>query len=190
MNQTKRIYHPLLLAGVDEVGRGPLAGAVVTAAVILHPDKPIAGLRDSKKLSEKKREALSDIIQRDALAFALGRAEHWEIDQLNILQATLLAMQRAVAALPIQPTEVWVDGNRCPALPYPTRAIIQGDATVAEISAASIIAKVARDCEMKALALQYPGYGFEQHKGYPTASHRAAVKALGPCPIHRLSFHF
>ena len=178
----------LLVAGVDEVGRGPLAGPVVTAAVILDPERPIAGLADSKKLSEARREALFDIIQRDALAWALGRAEGEEIDRLNILQATLLAMQRAVAALDPAPQHVLVDGNRCPSLPCTAEAIIKGDGTVPAISAASIIAKVSRDREMMALDAQYPGYGFARHKGYPSPAHLAALEQLGASPIHRRSF--
>ena len=178
----------LLVAGVDEVGRGPLAGPVVTAAVILDPERPIAGLADSKKLSEARREALFDIIQRDALAWALGRAEVEEIDRLNILQATLLAMQRAVAALDPAPQHVLVDGNRCPSLPCTAEAIIKGDGTVPAISAASIIAKVSRDREMMALDAQYPGYGFARHKGYPSPAHLAALEQLGASPIHRRSF--
>ncbi|REH37901.1 RNase HII [Paraperlucidibaca baekdonensis] len=177
-----------LVAGVDEVGRGPLIGAVVTAAVILDPRKPIAGLADSKKLTAAKREALAETIRRDALCWALGRAEPAEIDALNILQATLLAMQRAVAALSIQPDHVMVDGNRCPVLPMTAEAVVKGDSKVAEISAASILAKVARDAEMAALHAQHPGYGFDRHKGYPTAAHLSALAALGPLPQHRRSF--
>lgn len=178
----------LLLAGVDEVGRGPLIGAVVTAAVILDPARPIAGLNDSKKLSERRREALAEEIREKALAWSLGRAEPAEIDQLNILHATMLAMQRAVAGLHIAPTEVLIDGNRCPALPMPAQAVVKGDATVAAISAASIIAKVARDHEMAALHARHPGYGFDRHKGYPTAEHLEALRRLGPLPEHRRSF--
>lgn len=160
-----------LIAGVDEVGRGPLVGAVVTAAVILDPANPITGLADSKKLSEKRRLALYDEIKEKALAWSLGRAEPEEIDQLNILHATMLAMQRAVAGLGIQPDYVLIDGNRCPALPMPSQAVVKGDSLVAEISAASIIAKVSRDQEMTELDLLFPQYGFAQHKGYPTALH-------------------
>lgn len=176
------------VAGVDEVGRGPLVGAVVTAAVILDPAKPIAGLADSKKLSATKREALAVLIERDALCWALGRAEPSEIDALNILQATMLAMQRAVAALCIQPDHVMIDGNRCPALPMTAEAVVKGDSTVAEISAASILAKVARDREMALLHAEYPAYGFDRHKGYPTAVHMAALARLGPLAQHRRSF--
>lgn len=178
----------LLLAGVDEVGRGPLVGAVVTAAVILDPARPIAGLSDSKKLTAAKREMLAEQIRERALAWALGRAEPAEIDQINILQATMLAMQRAVAALPIAPTSVLIDGNRCPPLPMPAQAVVKGDATVPAISAASILAKVARDAEMQALELRHPGYGFAKHKGYPTSAHLEALQRLGPLPEHRRSF--
>jgi ribonuclease HII len=178
----------IILAGVDEVGRGPLAGAVVAAAVILHPQQPITGLNDSKKLSEKKRELLAIDIQQKAKAWALGRAEVAEIDTLNILQASLLAMQRAVLALDIAPQQVMVDGKFCPDLPYPTQAIIKGDSLIAEISAASIIAKVARDKEMCELDKQYPQYGFAQHKGYPTKQHRLALQKYGVTPIHRRSY--
>ena len=177
-----------LVAGVDEVGRGPLVGAVVTAAVILNPLKPIVGLADSKKLTAARREALAAIIERDALAWALGRAEPEEIDELNILQATMLAMQRAVAALNIQPDHALIDGNRCPVLPMTAEAIVKGDGTVAEISAASILAKVARDHEMAQLHAVHPGYGFDRHKGYPTPAHLRALAELGPLPQHRRSF--
>lgn len=178
----------ILLAGVDEVGRGPLVGAVVTAAVILDPARPIDGLNDSKKLTPARREALAAEIREHALAWALGRAEPSEIDQLNILQATMLAMQRAVAALAITPTEVLIDGNRCPPLPMPAQAVVKGDATVPAISAASILAKVARDAEMQALEARHPGYGFAKHKGYPTPLHLEALQRLGPLPEHRRSF--
>jgi len=177
-----------LLAGVDEVGRGPLAGPVVAAAVILDPARPIAGLADSKALTEKRREALSIEIREKALAWALGRAEVEEIDVLNILQASLLAMQRAVAALSIAPEYAVVDGNRLPTLPCPALAIIKGDQTVAAISAASIIAKVARDSEMVVLDAHYPGYGLALHKGYPTKAHVLALDVLGVSAIHRRSF--
>lgn len=177
-----------LLAGVDEVGRGPLIGDVVTAAVILDPNKPIMGLADSKKLTEKKREALAQIIRLDALCWAIGRASPQEIDELNILQATLLAMTRAVQALSMQPDHVLVDGNRCPKWAYSSEAIIKGDGLIAEISAASIIAKVARDHEMLALDKQHPEYGFAQHKGYPTPLHLAKLNELGPLSLHRMSF--
>jgi len=177
-----------LIAGVDEVGRGPLVGDVVTAAVILDPARPISGLNDSKKLSEKKREALFEIIRENALAFAIGRCSAAEIDEFNILQATMKAMQRAVAGLVIQPEFVLIDGNRCPALLMPSQAVVKGDSLVAEISAASILAKVTRDREMAELDLQYPQYGFAQHKGYPTAQHLAALAEHGPLSIHRRSF--
>ena len=178
----------MLIAGVDEVGRGPLAGPVVTAAVILDPDNPIAGLTDSKKLTEKRREALVPIIQQHALSWALGRAEVHEIDQLNILQASLLAMRRAVMALPIAPQKVHVDGILAPDLPYPVVTIIKGDLHDQAIAAASILAKVARDQEMLDLAQQYPGYDLAKHKGYPTAAHQQALMQLGPSAIHRKSF--
>lgn len=177
-----------LLAGLDEVGRGPLAGPVVAAAVILDPARPIAGLADSKALTEKRRAALSIEIREKALAWALGRAEVEEIDVLNILQASLLAMQRAVAALSIAPEYAVVDGNRLPKLPCPALAIIKGDQTVPAISAASIIAKVARDSEMILLDTHYPGYGLALHKGYPTKAHVLALDMLGVSAIHRRSF--
>lgn len=177
-----------LLCGVDEVGRGPLIGAVVTAAVILDPTKPIAGLADSKKLSEKKRQQLALEIKEKALCWALGRAEPAEIDQLNILHATMLAMQRAVAALSIPPQWVMIDGNRCPQLPMPATAVVKGDSLVPEISAASILAKVARDEEMLQLHQQYPQFGFADHKGYPTAAHLAAIGLHGILAEHRRSF--
>lgn len=176
------------VAGVDEVGRGPIAGPVVAAAVILLPEKPIKGLADSKQLSEKKREALFQEIQEKALAYAVGRAEVEEIDRINILQASLLAMRRAVLALSVKPDIVWVDGQYCPKVPYSTRAFIKGDERISVISAASIIAKVTRDREMKCLAQEYPGYGLEQNKGYPTPKHLAALTALGVTPLHRRSF--
>ena len=177
-----------LVAGVDEVGRGPLAGPVVTAAVILDPQRPIAGLADSKALSEKRREALFDEIREKALCWAIGRCEVEEIDELNILQATMLAMQRAVAGLTPAPQHALIDGNRCPALPCSAEAVIGGDGSVAVISAASILAKVTRDREMVELDRQYPGYGLAGHKGYPTKSHIQALEQLGVTPIHRRSF--
>lgn len=177
-----------LIAGVDEVGRGPLVGAVVTAAVILDPARPIVGLADSKKLSEKKRLALFEEIKEKALAWSLGRAEPHEIDDLNILHATMLAMQRAVAGLPITPEFVLIDGNRCPALPMPAQAVVKGDSKVAEISAASILAKVTRDREMAELDAQYPQYGFAKHKGYPTADHLRLLAEHGAIAEHRRSF--
>ena len=180
--------HTHLVAGVDEVGRGPLVGAVVTAAVILDPAKPIIGLADSKKLSEKRRNALYDEIVEKALSWSLGRAEPEEIDQLNILHATMLAMQRAVAGLCVVPEYVLIDGNRCPALPMPSLAVVKGDSRVAEISAASIIAKVTRDREMAELDLSFPQYGFAQHKGYPTAFHLEKLAQHGATEHHRRSF--
>ncbi|EBB6667691.1 ribonuclease HII [Salmonella enterica] len=180
--------HTHLVAGVDEVGRGPLVGAVVTAAVILDPTRPIVGLNDSKKLSEKRRLALFDEIKDKALSWSLGRAEPHEIDELNILHATMLAMQRAVAGLHITPEYVLIDGNRCPALPVPSMAVVKGDSRVAEISAASILAKVTRDAEMAALDTVFPQYGFAQHKGYPTAFHLAALTEHGAIEHHRRSF--
>ncbi len=178
----------ILTAGVDEVGRGPLAGPVVTAAVILDPDKPIDGLADSKAISEKKREKLFDEIKEKALAWAVGRCEVEEIDELNILQATMVAMQRAVAGLTPQPGHALIDGNRCPKLPCSAEAIVKGDSKVAAISAASIIAKVTRDREMVEMDALYPGYGFAGHKGYPSKKHIEALQLLGVTPIHRRSF--
>ena len=176
----------ILIAGVDEVGRGPLAGAVVTAAVILK--EPIEGLADSKKLSPKTRKLLSLQIKKLCLAYAYGRAEVEEIDKLNIHHATLLAMRRAVEALPIRPDEVKIDGLYVPELSMPCEAIVQGDSLIPEISAASILAKVLRDEEMEEFDRIYPGYGFAGHKGYPTVAHREALIRLGPCPIHRRSY--
>ncbi|KGQ33116.1 ribonuclease HII [Gallibacterium anatis] len=178
-----------LIAGVDEVGRGPLVGAVVTAAVILDPERPIAGLADSKKLSEKKRLLLAEEIKEKALAWSLGRAEAAEIDQINILQATMLAMCRAVQGLHIQPDFVLIDGNRIPvALNIAAQAVVKGDSLVAEISAASILAKVARDQEMLLLHQKYPQYGFDRHKGYPTKFHLEALEKYGILSEHRQSF--
>jgi len=177
-----------LVAGVDEVGRGPLCGPVVTAAVILDPLRPIQGLNDSKKLTEARREKLFDEIRDKALAWCIGRAEVEEIDRLNILQATFLAMQRAVEGLHIQPRLALIDGNRCPKLAVPSAPVIQGDAKVPAIAAASILAKVSRDREMAELELIYPGYGLAGHKGYPTPAHLEALRRLGPTPIHRRSF--
>ncbi len=177
-----------LIAGVDEVGRGPLVGAVVTAAVILDPKNPIIGLTDSKKLSEKKRLLLAEEIKQKALAWSLGRAEAHEIDELNILHATMLAMQRAIKSLKIRPHFVLVDGNRLPALDIPAQAVVKGDLLVAEISAASILAKVARDQEMRELDQQFPQYEFAKHKGYPTKLHLQKLAELGALPQHRRSF--
>ncbi|MEQ4924981.1 ribonuclease HII [Proteus hauseri] len=176
------------IAGVDEVGRGPLVGAVVTAAVILDPANPIEGLNDSKKLTEKKRNALYDEIKEKALCWAIGRAEPEEIDELNILWATMKAMERAVAGLSLAPDMVLVDGNRCPTLPMASQAVIKGDSLVQEISAASILAKVTRDREMEELDKLYPEYGFAKHKGYPTAFHMEKLALLGATPYHRKSF--
>lgn len=176
------------LAGVDEAGRGPLAGPVVAAAVILDPHRPIAGLDDSKKLSEKKRDALEPQILAQALAFGIGRADVDEIDARNILQATWLAMRRAVAALAPAADALVVDGNRAPDFGLPTETVVGGDARVPAISAASILAKVSRDREMIALDARFPGYGFAKHKGYGTAEHLAALARLGPSPVHRQSF--
>ena len=178
----------VLECGVDEAGRGPLAGPVVAAAVILDPGRPIAGLADSKKLSERRRNELAETIRRQALAWALGRADPAEIDRINILQATMRAMERAVSALSIPPQRVLVDGNRLPRLAWPAEAVVGGDARVACISAASIIAKVARDAEMYALGERFPGYGFERHKGYPTGQHLQAMARLGVTEVHRRSF--
>lgn len=179
----------LLTAGVDEVGRGPLAGPVVAAAVILNAEKPIDGLRDSKQLAKKRREYLAELIKESALSWALGRAEVEEIDSINILQASLLAMRRAVQGLHIQPEYILVDGNRCPeGLPCASEAIIKGDQKVACISAASIIAKVARDNEMEKFDIEFPGYGFAEHSGYPTRQHLQALQDIGVSPIHRRSF--
>ena len=177
-----------LIAGVDEVGRGPLVGDVVTAAVILDPAKPIAGLADSKKISEKKRLALFDIIMQNALAVSVGRASPQEIDELNILHATMLAMTRAVQGLATQPSFVRVDGNRCPHWDYASEAVVKGDSLFAEISAASIIAKVTRDAEMSELHNAHPEYGFAQHKGYPTKAHFEKLAELGPLSQYRMSF--
>ena len=178
----------MLIAGVDEVGRGPLIGAVVTAAVILDPSRPIAGLTDSKALSEKKRQVLAEQIKQNALAWHIARAEVHEIDQLNILHATMLAMTRAVEGLSIQPDFVKVDGNRLPKWHYAAEAVVKGDSKVAEISAASILAKVARDEEMLQLDAKYPQYGFAAHKGYPTKAHLEALQRHGALPEHRRSF--
>ncbi|MBT8420883.1 MAG: ribonuclease HII [Gammaproteobacteria bacterium] len=178
----------LLVAGVDEAGRGPLAGPVVTAAVILDPDRPIPGIGDSKTLSARRREELAVLIRERSLAWAMGRAEAAEIDDINILQATLLAMRRAVLSLRVKPVRVLVDGNRVPTLPFETQAIVQGDKTVPAIGAASILAKVSRDAEMIALDERYPEYGFARHKGYPTRIHMMALHEHGICPAHRLTF--
>ncbi len=176
------------VAGVDEVGRGPLAGPVVAAAVILDPERPIEGLADSKVLSAAKRECLAEEIRQRALAWGVGRAEVEEIDRINILQASLLAMQRAIAALSVAPQFALIDGNRCPSLPCPAEAVIKGDARVASISAASILAKVVRDRELVELDARYPGYGLAKHKGYPSKQHLEALASLGVTPVHRRSY--
>jgi ribonuclease HII len=182
----------LLICGVDEAGRGPLAGAVYAAAVILNPDKPIVGLADSKKLSEKKRDALAIEIKQHALAWAIAKSSVEEIDRINILQASLLAMKRAIEAMQAQfnmtPDLVQVDGNKCPSIDLPCEAIVQGDSKVQAISAASILAKTARDAELYALELQYPLYGFARHKGYPTALHLSLLKLHGVSAVHRRSY--
>lgn len=176
------------IAGVDEAGRGPLAGPVVAAAVILDPRHPIEGLADSKQLTEKARDRLFNEIRQHALAWAAGRARVSEIDTINILQATFLAMQRAIARLPIAPQLVLVDGNMCPKLTMPAKAIIGGDDLEPAISAASIVAKVLRDRIMRMLDKKYPGYGFAQHKGYSTVLHIQALRSHGPSRVHRRSF--
>jgi ribonuclease HII len=177
-----------LVAGVDEAGRGPLAGPVVVAAVILDPDQQIQGLADSKKLSEKRREALYPEILRRSLAWSIVEVSVGEIDEINILQATLVGMKRAVEQLSPAPQLALVDGNRAPTVSCEVKTIIQGDSLVPAISAASILAKVSRDRLMKKMDLKYPGYGFDRHKGYPTARHLQCLKTLGPCEIHRKSF--
>jgi len=176
------------VAGVDEVGRGPLAGPVVAAAVVLGPGVRLDGLDDSKRLAPARREALAGLIRERALAWALGRAEVEEIDRWNILQASLLAMRRAVLALPQLPSRLLVDGNRCPEVPCAAQAVVGGDGKVAAISAASVLAKVARDAEMVGLHARHPGYGFEHNKGYATGEHLAGLRVLGPCAAHRRSF--
>ena len=182
------MYRRDCLAGVDEVGRGPLAGAVFAAAVILDPFSKIDGLRDSKQLSAKRREVLDASIREQAISFSVARAGVAEIDEINILQASLLAMQRAVKGLIVAPDFVLVDGNRTPGFDCPSEWLVQGDTRSDVIKAASIIAKVARDKEMEALDSRYPVYGLARHKGYPTAFHLAALREHGPSPIHRMSF--
>lgn len=177
-----------LVCGIDEAGRGPLAGPVVAAAVILDPARPIAGLNDSKKLSEKKRNALAVLIPENALAWCVAEATVEEIDRLNILHATMLAMQRAVAGLVPRAERALVDGNRCPRLDIPAEAVVKGDGKIASIAAASILAKTVRDAGMLALHAAYPQYGFDRHMGYPTAAHFAALEAHGASPVHRTSF--
>lgn len=176
------------VAGVDEAGRGPLAGPVVAGAVILDPHNPVEGLRDSKKLTELRRERLYEEIREKALAWAVGRAEVEEIDRINILQASMLAMQRAVRALQPAAEFALIDGNRCPELPCPAKYVVKGDSLVAAISAASIMAKVTRDREMVELDAVYPGYGLASHKGYPSKAHVEAIGKLGVLPIHRRTF--
>ena len=188
MDELSIPYQGRLLAGVDEVGRGPLAGPVVTAAVILDPDNPVEGLRDSKKLSERKREKLYEQIRERALAWCLGRCEVAEIDRLNIHGATMLAMERAVSGLTPAPGFVVVDGHRCPEWQWPSLAVVKGDNRVDAIAAASILAKVSRDWEMVAMDRDYPGYGLAGHKGYPTKAHIEALRTQGASPVHRRSF--
>ncbi len=177
-----------LLCGVDEAGRGPLAGSVFAAAVVLDPARPIEGLADSKQLAQRSRERLAAEIRARATAWGIASASVQEIDRLNILEASLLAMARAIEALGMAPAEICVDGTHTPAVPFPCRAIVKGDSRVAAIAAASILAKTARDAEMTGLDLRFPGYGFATHKGYATAEHLAALRRLGPCEIHRRSF--
>ena len=176
------------VAGIDEAGRGPLAGPVVAAAVILDPARPIAGLRDSKVLSERQRDRLAAEIRISAIAWSVAAADVAEIDRLNILQATLLAMRRACDGLSVQPREAWIDGNRCPELACAMRAIVKGDRDFPVISAASILAKTARDAMLVDLDGRYPGYGFAHNRGYGTPEHLAALARHGPCPAHRRSF--
>ena len=176
------------LCGVDEAGRGPLAGAVFAAAVILDPARPVKGLADSKLLDPARRGRLAEAIRRDALAWAVASATVAEIDELNILRASLAAMARAVECLGVDPGEVVVDGLHVPGTRWPERAVVKGDRLVPAISAASILAKTARDAEMAELDLRFPGYGFARHKGYPTPEHLAALRLLGPCEIHRRTF--
>ena len=178
----------MLIAGVDEAGRGPLAGPVVAAAVIFHPDQRLRGLRDSKLLTPDARDELAIKIRERAVAWAVGLSAVGEIDALNIHHATLLAMKRAIDSLSTKPEVVWIDGLHCPALDYPARAIVDGDRLIASIAAASILAKTARDAILVELDRTYPDYGFARHKGYATAEHLAALRRLGPCPVHRRYF--
>lgn len=187
MYDEDKIY-PILTAGVDEVGRGPLAGPVVAAAVILDPEKPIAGLADSKKLSEKKREALYPIIKENAICFAVAQASVEEIDRINILQASLLAMQRAIESLDIVPHHVLVDGNKAPRIAMTVDTVIKGDSRVASISAASILAKVDRDRMMREYHERYPEFSFHKHKAYGSKQHMSELQAHGPLPVHRKTF--
>jgi ribonuclease HII len=182
------IVFPGLVCGVDEAGRGPLAGPVVAAAVILDPARPISGLNDSKKLSERRRDELALIIRAEALAWAVAEASVEEIDRLNILHASLLAMQRAVAGLAVRPERALVDGNRCPRLAIPVEAVVKGDGKIAAIAAASILAKTVRDAGMRVLDAAYPQYGFGRHMGYPTEAHCRALREHGPISAHRRSF--
>jgi ribonuclease HII len=188
MKNTNNHHKEKIIAGVDEAGRGPLAGPVVAAAVILDNNNRIEGIGDSKTISEKKREKLAIEIKQKSRAWAIGQVSHEEIDELNILNASLLAMQRAVMALSIKPEHVQVDGNRCPVVACSVEAIIKGDALIPVIGAASILAKVTRDALMVEMDLFYPGYGFAKHKGYPTKQHSEALASLGPCEIHRRSY--
>lgn len=181
-------YADEVICGVDEAGRGPLAGAVFAAAVILDPSRPIDGLRDSKKLTEARRETLAAQIKADALAWSIAYCSEAEIDEINILQASLLAMRRAIEGLKVKPTLALVDGNRCPVMPLRSEAIVKGDDKIPAISAASILAKTARDASMLALHQQYPDYAFDQHKGYPTALHLDRLRLHGVTPVHRKSF--
>ena len=177
-----------MLAGVDEAGRGPLVGNVVAAAVILDPENPIDGLNDSKKLSARRREQLADQVRDRAIAWSVVSIDAEQIDRINILQATMLAMQQAVEQLTVPPQHVFIDGNRCPKISVPATAVVKGDSRVAEISAASILAKVERDAQMVVLHETYPQYGFDKHKGYPTKAHFEALAEHGPCPEHRTSY--
>ena len=177
-----------VICGVDEAGRGPLAGPVCAAAVILPPDLEIPGLNDSKKLTDKRRRELLPIIKEQAIAWGIGLADHNEIDEINILQATYLAMERAIAALPVKPELALIDGNRAKDFGLPVETVVKGDSRSASIAAASVLAKVTRDDLMLEMAKEYPGYGFEVHKGYGTKAHYAALTEHGPCPIHRMSF--
>lgn len=186
--EAQLIEQRLIYCGVDEAGAGPLCGDVVAAAVILDPEKPIEALNDSKKLTAKKREVLFDEIKQKALSYSVARATVEEIDRINILHARMLAMSRAIEGLHIRPEYVLVDGNRLPETDIPATAIVKGDALVASISAASVLAKVQRDREMEALDQKYPGYGLAQHKGYPTKAHIEALEKLGPCEIYRTSY--
>lgn len=188
LGERRLMFERARVAGVDEVGRGPLAGPVVAGAVVLDPARPIKGLRDSKELTAARRDELAVEIRECARAWALGRAEVTEIDRINILRASLVAMRRAVEGLPLGVRVAYIDGNVAPTLPCASVVIVGGDATVPAISAASIIAKVARDEEMAAAATRYPGYGFESHKGYATAAHLDSLRRLGPTPLHRRTF--